>query len=222
MVRLALDVQSYRIIPSNYPPIGVFEKCSEPADLDEMFELEGMTNDRLQEEVGDIRLVAPEDRVVGPGSSPIMASFTHIGQSSRFTDGSFGVYYAALDLQTAIIETCFWQAQRLMDTNAPEMRIDMRSYISRTKSGVGEFVDLRSDESVHELNSYANSQLKARELKEANEFGIYYRSVRNDGGECIAALRPRIMSNATQSKHFQYCWDGQQIADVQEITSYAI
>jgi hypothetical protein len=33
------------------------------------YQIEAMTNDRLREEVGDISLVPPEDRVSGPGSS---------------------------------------------------------------------------------------------------------------------------------------------------------
>ena len=55
-----------------------------------------MTNDRLRDEVGQIELVPPQDRIYGPGSGPIMAAFTHLNPNgSRFSDGSYGVFYAA-------------------------------------------------------------------------------------------------------------------------------
>ena len=55
----------FRIVPSRFPPISLFEAVADPADLDAVYEIEAMTNDRLREEVGDIALVQPEDRVSG-------------------------------------------------------------------------------------------------------------------------------------------------------------
>ena len=79
----------YRIIPSRFPPIGLFEKVADPDDLEAVFQIEAMTNDRLRDEVGILALVPPEDRVSGPGTTPIMAAFTHLNpDGSRFTDGT--------------------------------------------------------------------------------------------------------------------------------------
>ena len=87
----------YRIVPSRFPPIALFEAVADPADLDAVFLIEAMTNDRLREEAGDLALVPIEDRVSGPGTSPIMAAFTHLNPlGDRFTDGSYGVFYASL------------------------------------------------------------------------------------------------------------------------------
>ena len=66
----------YRIIPSRFPPVGLFDKVADPADLEAVFLVEAMTNDRLRDEAGDLSLVPPEDRVAGPGTTPIMAAFT--------------------------------------------------------------------------------------------------------------------------------------------------
>ena len=62
--------QQYRIIPSKYPPISLFENCVDPDLLDELYAVEALTNDRLREEAGELNLVRPEDRVTGPGSTP--------------------------------------------------------------------------------------------------------------------------------------------------------
>src|SRR3546814_1205967 len=58
----------YRIIPSRFPPIGLFEKVADPDDLEAVFQIEAMTNDRLRDEVGVLALVPPDDRVSGPRS----------------------------------------------------------------------------------------------------------------------------------------------------------
>lgn len=108
---------TYRLIPSHYPPIALFENLLDPSELDAAYALESLTNDRLQDEVGNIALVPPEDRVTGPGTTAIMAAFTHVGVESRFTKGRFGVYYAGLDLDTAIAESKFSRARFMSATN---------------------------------------------------------------------------------------------------------
>ena len=63
----------YRVILSRYPQISLFERVSSPKDWDVLYAVESLTNPRLRDEVGDIRLVPPEDRVYGDGASWIMA-----------------------------------------------------------------------------------------------------------------------------------------------------
>ena len=64
----------WRIVPSRFPPIQLFERVTDPADLEAIIELESLTNDRLRDQVGDIRLVPEQDRISGPGTSTIMAA----------------------------------------------------------------------------------------------------------------------------------------------------
>lgn len=98
----------YRIVPSRFPPVGLFDRVADPADLEAVFQVEGLTNDRLREEVGELQLVLPQDRISGPGATPIMAAFTHLNPlGSRFSDGSFGIYYASKALDTAVHETVY-------------------------------------------------------------------------------------------------------------------
>ena len=101
--------QAWRIIASRYPPINLFERLTADAAVwDALIALEQLTNPRVRDEVGDIALVPPEERVSGPGASYVMAAFTHLNpKGSRFSDGGFGVYYAAAALETAIAETVF-------------------------------------------------------------------------------------------------------------------
>ena len=98
-----------RIVAARYPPIDLFERVSpDPAVWEALIAAEQLVNPRVRDEVGEIRLVAPEERVSGPGASWVMAAFTHRNPAgSRFSDGSYGVYYAARELRTAVRETAF-------------------------------------------------------------------------------------------------------------------
>ena len=83
---------SYRLIPSRYPTVGLYDAIADPADLDVVFAVEALTNARIRDELGDLQLVLPEERVAGAGSTPVMAAFTHLNaDGSRFSDGSYGV-----------------------------------------------------------------------------------------------------------------------------------
>ena len=96
----------WRIIPSRFPPIHLFERVNDPNELEAIFELNALTNPGRRDEVGDIELVPPKDRISGQGSSVIKATFTHLNQNrSRFSDDTHGAFHAANDLDTAIAET---------------------------------------------------------------------------------------------------------------------
>src|SRR5437016_4964855 len=120
----------WRIIPSRFVPIELFERVTRPEDLEATYQLESITNDRLRQETGDLTLVALEDRVSGPGSSVIMAAFTHPNpMGSRFSDGTFGVLYAAREFDTAVAETIFHREEFMRATREPAMELDMRAYV---------------------------------------------------------------------------------------------
>ncbi|MFV2057307.1 MAG: RES family NAD+ phosphorylase [Thiohalomonadales bacterium] len=207
--------QQYRIIPSEYPPINFFEHLVDPELMDELYYIESLTNDRLRDEVGDIALIPAEDRITGPGTSPVMAAFTHVSldRPSRFSDGSHGVYYASKTQETAIAETKYHRARFLAYTFEDAGEVSMRVYMGKV---IKPMHDVRGDryERVHYANDWAPSQIVGREMKTINSWGIVYRSVRNSGGECIAALRPPTVTIPRQGAHLSYVWDGTRISDV--------
>lgn len=217
MDRVELNCDTYRLIPSHFPPIQIFENLLDPDELEAAYVLESLTNDRLRDQAGDISLVPPEDRITGPGCTPIMAAFTHRGIESRFTRGHYGVYYAGLDLTTALAESKFSRARLLKATDEPAQVLTMRCYKCNVDGAV---VDLRSDTKVHAPENFAHAQDMAEKLRDQNELGILYNSVRHPDGECVAALRPRLMQPpAIQAGHYQFHWNGSEITDVLELKS---
>jgi RES domain len=212
---------SYRLIPSRFPPVGLFDRVADPADLDAVFAVENLTNPRLRQEAGDISLVPMEERVTGPGATPIMAAFTHLdAEGSRFTDGTYGVYCAALALATAIAETRHSRAIFLARTREASMEVDMRTYLTDV---AGEFHDIRGRSDladVYSRDSHAAGQALGRALKAENSWGVAYDSVRHAGGQCVAVFRPRALSNCRQGPHFRYVWNGAAITDVLTVGIY--
>jgi len=118
---------AWRVIPSRFPSVGLFERVASPEDFDALYALEAMTNDRIRDEVGEISLVPPDERLFGPGSTCIMAAFTHLNpQGSRFSDGSYGVFYCARARDTAIAETRHHSARFMAATQEPSRRLQRR------------------------------------------------------------------------------------------------
>ena len=206
--------RTYRIIPSRYPPVDVFERVAPAEDWEYLAEIEGMTNDRLRDEVGEIVLVPVAERLSGPGSTPIMAAFTHPGVS-RFSGGAYGVYYAAHDQETAVAESARSRAVFLAATSESPMRVQMRAYLGRVDSRLHDV--RRGWPRIHDPDDYSASQALATELRGAKSLGIVYNSVRRGGGECVAAFKTTALaryephSYTVQGSHFFYDWDGSSI-----------
>jgi hypothetical protein len=203
--------ESFRIILSRYPFVGIYDRVAKPNDLEAVIELERLTDARVRDEAGDISLVPPPDRISGPGSTPIMAAFTH-AKSSRFSDGSFGVYYAARVVESAIAETVFHLELLYRRTSERSADVDMRVYSASIN---GFFDDLRSLDPTDtrlDPHSYAASQPYGRALREKNDTdGIVYASVRDpQRRECIACFRPRNIGSCHPHGLLTYRWDGLQ------------
>lgn len=216
--------RSVRVVPSRYPPVGLFDRVADPADLDAVYAVEALTNDRLRDEAGDISLVPPEDRISGAGTTPIMAAFTHPNrEGSRFSDGSYGVYYAGESLDTAIAESRFHRERFLRYSSEPPMRIGMRAYYARIR---GELHDLRGCRNVKpplfdpDPDAYGPGQALGRELRAGGSHGVIYPSVRRAGGECVGVFRPRLIAPVTQGPHFEFLWDGLAVTDVLQVRRY--
>ncbi|MDX3906045.1 MAG: RES family NAD+ phosphorylase [Pigmentiphaga sp.] len=211
------DVQwtpCHRLVPSRFPPTSLYDRVADPADLDVVFAIENLTNPRVRDEAGHLHLVPPEERVSGPGTTPIMAAFTHLNpEGSRFTDGTWGVYYAGESLETAVAETMYHRSVFLAATREPAIEIDMRHYLADLAAPLH---DLRGRQhtlpEIYDPDNYAASQAFARELRREGSWGVAYDSVRRPGGQCAAVFRPRALSRCRQSQHIAFVWDGTRMS----------
>jgi len=206
----------WRIIPSRFPPIDLFERVADPEDLDAIFELESLTNDRLREEVGEIHLIPAADRITGRGAGYIMAAFTHRNPTgSRFSNGTYGVYYAAYTLDTAIAETRYHREQFMRATSEPPMELDMRVLVADLDQTLHDLRGMQGTYAdVYDSDDYSASQRLGHRIRAQSSWGIAYDSVRDQGGECVAIFRPPALSNCRQERHLCYVWDGKRIRSI--------
>ncbi|OYW63149.1 MAG: hypothetical protein B7Y26_12980 [Hydrogenophilales bacterium 16-64-46] len=210
---------AFRVIPSRYPAVGLFERVARAEDFDALYALEALTNDRIRDEIGNISLVPVEERLFGPGSTCIMAAFTHPNPlGSRYSDGSYGVFYCARMRETAIAETRHHSTLFMQATQEDPIRLQMRLYSVEAR---GQAVDLRTlaeaDPRILAPDDYRYTQSLGRALRAAGAQGIVYPSVRHAGGTCLAALRTAIVKNCQHAAYLEYHWTGRAIEAVYEV-----
>jgi hypothetical protein len=207
---------SYRLIPSRYPTVGLYDAIADPADLDVVFAIEALANPRIRDELGEITLVAKTERVTGPGATPVMAAFTHLNKDgSRFSDGSYGVYYAAHSLETAIAEVSHHRGVFLRSTDEPAIDIDLRLITASVEADLHDLCEPGEAANapnrfavVLDPEDYGPSQALGRQLRANESWGVRYPSVRHAGGECVGIFRPRALRHAKAAAHLALCWDG--------------
>lgn len=213
-----IETTTYRLIPSRFPPIDLLERVASQEDFELLIEIESLTNDRLRDKVGEIALVAEEDRLFGEGTSLIMAPFTHppvAGQGGRFNP-DFGVFYCAAEFETALEETKYHQAKFFLDFNSEPTKVDMRELLTDLNQELHSIQGQQETlPDIYHPDDYSAGQALGRELKEANSWGLEYDSVRTTG-ICYAVFRPPALSNCRQSRHFEYHFDGEKIVHVIE------
>jgi hypothetical protein len=204
---------SYRIIPSRYPVVGLYDRIADPTDLDVVFAIEAITNPRIRDEVGQLPLVPPGERISGAGSTMIMAAFTHLNpDGSRFSDGSYGVYYAAHELDTAVAEVSHHRALFLARTREPDIEVDMRVITAQLDAPLHDLGRLgESAAALLDPKHYEVPQTLGRLLRESGSWGVQYPSVRREGGLCVGVFRPKALRGAKSAAHLALHWDGQRI-----------
>lgn len=203
----------HRLIASRFPTTSLFDRVAAPEDLETVFAIEALTNPRVRQEVGDLSLVPPDERVAGPGATLVMAAFTHLNPlGSRFSDGQYGVYYAAESLETAVAEVGHHRAQFLARTQEAALEIDLRWIQAEVQTSLHELRGQRSHrKAVYDPDDYAPGQALGRRLRAAGSAGLVYDSVRRPEGQCVAVFKPRALQRARHRGHVGLHWDGQRI-----------
>jgi hypothetical protein len=212
---------AHRIVASRFPPVGPWDRIARPEDFEVLAELEGLTNPRIREELGTLSLIPRHRWATGPGTTPIMAAFTHLNpEGTRFSDGSFGALYVSESAETAIRETVYHKEQFQRRTREPPMQIQMRRYVTAIRRPLH---DVRGGfPALHDPDDYSSSQRVGRELRSAGSDGVVYDSVRRQGGQCAAVFWPDCVAPFKQATHYTYVWDGRSITDVIKLTRVAL
>ena len=193
---------TYRLIPSRFPPIGLFDTVATAADLEAVLELAGWTNDRLVPE--RLARLPQREWVFGrPNASIVMASFLHAEPGGgRFNGPDLGAWYASSELATAAAEVGHHLRREALATRAATMTRTFRSYSARL---AGRFLDIRGEDrpDLYAPQSYAAGQAFGEAERARGTDGILYDSVRRRGGTNAVAYRPSKVLDVVQADHFE-------------------
>ncbi|WP_425339762.1 RES family NAD+ phosphorylase [Methylobacterium platani] len=194
---------TYRLIPSRFPPIGLFDTVATAADLAAVMDLAGWTNDRL---VAERLARLPEaEWVYGrPNASVVMASFLHVAPGGmRFNGADLGAWYAAASLRTAVAEVGHNLRREAVATDLPALTRTYRIYTARLE---GRYRDLRGTPpelpGILDPQDYTASQRFGEAVRAAGGHGLLYDSLRHVGGTNVVAYRTRAILEVVQGDHY--------------------
>ena len=211
-----LHVQdTHRFIPSKHSGAGVLRRIADDdAHLEDLFELDSATNDRLHGECDLLSGIGRDELVAGiPYASIINASFCHASpEGGRFNGPDRGAWYAGFELETSQAEIAYHKARQYLEIGWE--REDSVSYDDYLANFDATFHDIRGDSTFAaclDPNSYFASQALAMELLPAGSLGIVYPSARTVG-TCLACFRPAIVGNVRQTVTWTFTWQGSGVA----------
>ena len=90
---------------------------------------------------------------------------------------------------------------------------------------IGQVIDLRkvavAEPALFDANDYGQAQTLGRRLRAEGAKGLVYPSVRRPKGQCLAAFKPRLLSNCAHSAYLEYRWTGERIDAVFQVSRLA-
>jgi hypothetical protein len=194
---------AHRLIPSQFPPLGLFDTVATAADLSAVMELVGWTNDRL---VADrINRLPQSEWVYGvPNASIVMAAFLHVAPGGmRFNGSEVGAWYAADDIRTAAAEVGHHLRREAV---ARSVAIMSRTYRAYAATLLGEYLDIRGQQAgrpdVYASERYEASQKLGEDVCASGGAGLLYDSLRRTGVN-VVAHRPHNITDIVQTDHFE-------------------
>ncbi|WP_300726981.1 RES family NAD+ phosphorylase [Pseudomonas sp.] len=205
-------VSAYRLVNSKFPPIGLFDDVADADEFEALYQIQALTNPRLQNEVGRIELIPRTEIPFGiTGCSYATAPFTHVNpQGSRFSDGSFGVLYLAATMETALAEVhhhqqTYWAKVQGLSYERFVFRGLSCSFIDHSMKDT---TAIPMSDSIYDPDDYTHSHALGKAVKDAGYSGLRYNSVRLLGNHCWALMTPKNVLSIVQSAHYEMIWNG--------------
>lgn len=209
----------YRLIPSRFPPISIYEGVIANDRLNELVEVENLTNPRVKA----LALRTSGLQPVDPQSPTLqnwnLAPFTYPNpEGSHFFRPGFSALELTDCLQGALATSVRRRETFLRRTREGPIGLEMR--VLRTPV-TGEFLDLRHlPEALSKEDRWNIGDQVIREQLD----GVIFRSPDRPSSSCVAVLKESRLGRSDQTKHFKFIWDGERVAsvvafgDVQEIS----
>ncbi|TKI08063.1 RES family NAD+ phosphorylase [Martelella alba] len=215
--------RGYRLINSKYPPIALFDDVADEHDFKALYDLQALTNPRLNNDAGNLNYLSRDDIPFGiAGCAYAVGPFTHINPlGSRFSNGSFGVLYLAQDMPTALAEVGYHQGRYWRRVAGLKYdRLVMRGLaFTFDAAPVRDALGLPPEHPVYDPDDYSVARRLGGVLKQNGCAAIRYRSVRYAGAVCWGLFSPRGVTRVVQSSHYEFIWQDGRISEVNRVVS---
>ena len=214
-VLTAQAIQAYRLVNSKFPPIALFNDVADAEEFEALYQIQALTNPRLQNEVGRLELLPVQEIPFGTvGCSYAVAPFTHINPAgSRFSSGAFGMLYLADTIETAIAEVR--HHQQLYWSNVDGLSYERFVFrglaCSFNEAGCQDATVIALADPIYAPGDYSQARELGMALKKAGSPGVRYHSVRAPGSVCWGLLTPRCVSGIVQCAHYEMIWSGEVV-----------
>lgn len=197
-------VPTFRLIPSRFPPVELYEPVCRPNDWDGVKRVEGMTNPRLREMATGLGLLHPDDR--GRVSQNwLVAPFTYPDpEPSPFSDGSYGYSLVSDTIGGALLEAVRRRETFLSRTEQGPTRSEMRMLKTPLKA------ELLDQYDASQPDNWSETHTKVRALRDSGSYGFWLPK-REDLGRLAVVLRPTAFGTAVQAEHYAFVWNGKEI-----------
>lgn len=205
--RVAWDQECFRLIPSRFPPISIYEGVVPSDRIAELVEIENVTNPRLKakERLGP---AANEASAVARLQNWNHAPFAYSNpEGTLFFPPDRPCLELAADRQTALAVSIARRQRFLKRTAEPAIGLDMRMLVTPVK---GTFLDVSG-------RGYGLTPNELRAIGERmpdDVDGIVYRAEERPSGLCVAVLKGSVLGKSVQSAHYRYAWNGQRVTSL--------
>jgi len=140
--------------------------------------------------------------------------FTH-WQASRFSDGSFGVWYGSDSAETSVYETAYhWFSQLLADAGFQNEKVvgERKLYNVTCDAALVDLRPLAAKRSdLNHKTDYTSTQSIGAKLHREGHPGLVTTSVRHSFGQNYVVLNPGVLSNPGHHCQLTYRLDGNRI-----------
>lgn len=202
------DQDWYRLIPSRFPPVDVYERFG-PALRAVALELEELTNPRL---IARARLTGGPASV--DESSPRLQNWNHAPFAYTNPEGSHllspihGVMEVAGSNEAALAIAICRRETFLGRTSEPPVDLDMRLLSTHV---AGEFADLTG--LALDTGQAARWEI-GKHLLNAGVAGAVFRRAERPDAQFLALFDAALLERSVQGTHYRFVWDGTVVKSI--------
>jgi hypothetical protein len=207
------DQDWFRLIPSRFPIIDVYERFGSEELRTAAKELEGLTNPRLAAIANEPAAVSGGNVATHQYQNWNHAPFVYKNpEGTWFAGPSYGVLEVAADHRSALALALLRRETFLSRTDEAPINLEMRMLSTRI---IGSFVDLTAlDRNLSEAERWAIGQ----ELYDDGAAGVIFQRPHFASQRFLGAFDGSVLGRSVQGSHYKFLWDGKTIKSVYDFT----